>query len=61
MWSQETKYDSLAGLFLNILERQKIAFFQYFTKGTACVQSLSYKKIIGNDQLSTLSTFRFER
>ena len=31
------------GLISQYFERQKIAYFQYFTKGTACLQNLSYK------------------
>ena len=44
MWRHEMKLDSLAGLFLNIFDRQNMAyFFQYFTGGRACLQNISYK------------------
>ena len=43
MWRHDMKHDSLAGLFLNIFQRQKNGFFQYFTRDTACLQNLSYK------------------
>ena len=50
-----TKHDSLADKCLNIFERQKMAFFQYFTKGTACLQNLSPSEVIfANDMITSL-------
>ena len=43
MWRPDTKHDSLAGKFRNIFEHQKNGFFQYFTRGTACLKNLAYK------------------
>ena len=43
MWRQQTKHDTLVGYFLNIFQHQKNSLFKYFSKGTACLQNLSYK------------------